>query len=393
MQRLAVFMDGTWNDAEDKTNVWQLSQLVAPRGADGAVQRSKYITGVGTNWRERITGGAVGRGLSNNVIEAYTWLAQHYDWDSPQPDQIYLFGFSRGAYTARSVAGLIATCGLTRPGAPFDVNWLYERYRERKNRARPIWQLEYARDVLKEKLGDDEAKLLDHSKRIDIHMIGVWDTVGALGIPWTGMPLIGKQAFYFHNPNLSAIHKHAFQALAIDEHRGAYKPTLWTVFVPEAKPGEVEGVPKMPDELRCEQRWFAGAHANVGGGYRNDSLPQEPLAWLQQKATGLGLAFTQTVTVDSTALTAKARDSYAEFMWGAYRLVKFGVRYYRPIGIDRNRVKGGWSYPVNEWIDGSVFERCRRDSEYAGKNLREWQVRRGGPALEAFVGAQRARGA
>jgi len=392
MQRLAVFMDGTWNDAEDQTNVWRLSQLVAASGTESAPQRSKYIAGVGTNWHERITGGAVGRGLSNNVIEAYTWLAQHYDWDSPQPDEIYLFGFSRGAYTARSVAGLIAVCGLMRPGAPFDVNWLYERYRARKNRATPIYRLEFFKRTGERALTTDEETLLAHSRRVDIHMIGVWDTVGALGVPWTGMPLIGKQSFYFHNPNLSVIHKHAFQALAIDEHRGAYKPTLWTVFVPEARPGEVEGIPKLPEDGRCEQRWFAGAHSNVGGGYRNDALPQAPLAWLQQKATDLGLAFTQAVTVDPSAMTAKPRDSFGEFMWGVYRVVKLGARYYRPIGIERNRVKGGWSYPVNEWIDGSVFERCRRDPDYAGKNLREWQARRGGPALEAIVGAQRARG-
>ena len=390
MQRLAVFLDGTWNDEADKTNVWRLSQCVAPMSLDGAVQRHHYVAGVGTKWHERITGGAVGQGLSSNVIEAYTWLAKHYDWASAEPDQIYLFGFSRGAYTARSVAGLIAVCGLIKPGAPFTVEWLYERYRERKNRAEPIYKLEYIRDTGQRALTEDEEKVLKYSKRVDIHMIGVWDTVGALGIPWTGMPLVGKQAFYFHNPNLSKIHRHAFQAMAIDEHRGPYHPTLWTLFAPAEESGEPKEVPEMPPLERCEQRWFAGAHSNVGGGYKGDSLPSAPLGWMQQRATSLGLAFTETFAPDPAALNVEPVDSYAKFMWGVYRLVNLGNRYYRPIGIRRKKVKGGWSYPVNETIDASVFDRCRADPKYAKENLLEWQRRRGGPRLEQITGVQRA---
>jgi uncharacterized protein (DUF2235 family) len=386
MKRLALFMDGTWNDEADRTNVLRLFELSASHGAGGAQQRAKYIPGVGTKWHERITGGAVGRGLSDNVLEAYRWLHKHYDWESPEPDQIFLFGFSRGAYTARSVAGLIATCGLMRPGAPFDVQWLYQRYRDRKQQAEPIYRLEYFRQSGERKLTPDEERLLEHSRRVDIHMIGVWDTVGALGIPWTGMPLIGKRAFYFHNPNLSVINKHAFQALAIDEHRQPYKPTLWTVFQPKAKSGS----PAIPGLERCEQRWFAGAHSNVGGGYQNDTFPEEPLAWMQSKAASLGLGFSSQVVPSAGAYSIKPVDSYAKFMGGAYRLATFGARYYRPIGIEKNPVKGGWSYPVNEWIDGSVFERCRRDPEYRPPNLLEWQRRRGLPAVEQIVGEQRA---
>lgn len=386
MQQLAVFMDGTWNDEADRTNVLRLFECVATSGAGGLPQRAKYVPGVGTKWHERITGGAVGRGLSENVLEAYRWIAKHYDWNSPEPDRIFLFGFSRGAYTARSVAGLIATCGLMRPGAPFDVQWLYQRYRDRKQQAEPIYRLEYFRQSGERKLTPDEERLLGHSRRVDIHMIGVWDTVGALGIPWTGMPLIGKRAFYFHNPNLSVIHKHAFQALAIDEHRQPYKPTLWTVFQPKAK----DGAPEIPPLERCEQRWFAGAHSNVGDGYKNDPLPEAPLAWLQHKAAALGLGFASIVTPNPAAYATKPVDSYAEFMGGAFRMVTFGRRFYRPIGLERKQVKGGTSYPINEWIDASVFERCRRDPAYRPPNLLEWQRRRGLPAVEQIVGEQRA---
>jgi uncharacterized protein (DUF2235 family) len=387
MQRLAVFLDGTWNDAASKTNVSALHGLVATTGTDGAAQSSTYIPGVGTKWYQRITGGAVGEGLSQNVIDAYKWLQQRYNWDANPEDQIFIFGFSRGAYTARSLAGLIATCGLAHIDAPFSVHWLYERYRNRKDTAVPIWKLEYLRTTGERPLTGDEQLLLAHSKRVDIHMIGVWDTVGALGIPWTGMPLIGKQAFYFHNPNLSVIHKHAFQALAIDEQRGAFKPTLWTTFVPDPPPGQPPSIAAAVPLERCEQRWFVGAHSDVGGG-SGSTLPQRPLQWLQEKAQALGLGFSQTVTVSADALHAKPEDSYAKFMFGVYRVLKLGMRFYRPIGINHNPVKGGQSYPVNETLDASVFDYCRANPDYKSKNLAEWQQKRGGETLDQCQGVQ-----
>lgn len=309
MQRLAVFLDGTWNDEVSETNVSRLHALVATTGADGVAQHTSYIPGVGTKWYQKITGGAVGRGLSQNVIEAYKWLVEHYDWTAEPKDEIYIFGFSRGAYTARSLAGLIATCGLIRKDAPLTVHTLYERYRNRKDKATPIWQLEFIRRENKRPLTADEEQLLKYSTRVDIHMIGVWDTVGALGIPWTGMPLVGKQEFYFHNPNLSVIHKHAFQALAIDEHRGAFKPTLWTTFVQDPKPGQSALTPQSVPMDRCEQRWFVGAHADVGGGTPGP-LPDRPLQWMQEKAQGLGLTFKAAATVSPDSLRAKPSDSY-----------------------------------------------------------------------------------
>ena len=371
MKRLAVFTDGTWNDEEDRTNVHTLHEWVAPTSADGTIQLKKYVRGVGTKPMQKLLGGAVGEGLSSNGREGYQWLRDHYT----DGDQIFLFGFSRGAYTARSIAGLIATCGLVRRNAPISVEWIYERYRDRKNKAIPIWKLEHIRATNERELTAGELSLLDHSRRVDIHMIGVWDTVGALGIPWTGMPLFGKQEFFFHNPNLSVIHKHAYQALAIDEHRGAYKPTLWTQFVPAERSNATISEPSLPDVSRCEQRWFAGAHSNVGGGYKEDLMCLRPLAWLQGQAERLGLAFTQTVAANTQHLGCKPVDSYGKFMFGVYRVIRLGRRFFRPIGVRRNKVKGGWSYPINESIDESVFDRCRGDSKYARDNLNEWATR------------------
>src|SRR4051812_43293723 len=119
-KRLAIFLDGTWNAVGDNTNVWRLKSLCAPRPSDGVVQLVYYDIGV-----NGFIGGAFGKGLNENVTEAYEWLIDTY---SPG-DEIFIFGFSRGAYTARSLAGLIAKHGLLKAGAPLGVRQLYERYK------------------------------------------------------------------------------------------------------------------------------------------------------------------------------------------------------------------------------------------------------------------------
>jgi uncharacterized protein (DUF2235 family) len=121
VKRLSIFLDGTWNDPGTETNVSKLHSLVAAQGLDGADQKSYYDPGVGTKPLEKVLGGAVGLGLSLNVRQAYGWLLEHY----VDNDEVYIFGFSRGAYTARSLGGLIAGCGLAKAGAPFDIDYLY----------------------------------------------------------------------------------------------------------------------------------------------------------------------------------------------------------------------------------------------------------------------------
>jgi uncharacterized protein (DUF2235 family) len=373
MKRLAIFLDGTWNDEGSRTNVDSVFKAVAQRDLQGNAQLAYYDAGVGTGRFDKIRGGALGEGLSQNVQEAYGWLLKNYADD----DKVYIFGFSRGAYTARSLGGLIAACGLAKSGAPFNIEYLYERYQRRKDSADPIYVLAHIRDVSKKRaLTQEELTLLDHSRRIPIHMMGVWDTVGALGVPWTGMPIIGRDKYYFHNPNLSKIYENAFQALAVDEHRKAYKPTLWTLFKPENADGSVPTRPEMPDIRTVEQRWFIGAHADVGGGYPNDPLALPPRAWLQSKAQNLGLNFGQPVQLAGTEHQTKPTDSYAKFLGGVYRLLKAWKRFYRPIGAAPRKVKGGWSFPVNETIDASVFDRVRFSKEYRPPNLEDWAARK-----------------
>lgn len=378
MKRLALFLDGTWNDPESSTNVRRMYDVVAKSGNDGIEQRAEYLRGVGTSWYNKLRGGIVGQGLSDNALAGYLWLVENYD----DGDEIYLFGFSRGAYTARSVAGVIIKCGLVRRGVALTPAAVYERYREGKSQ-RPLYQLEYLASLPEDKrkaedrFDAQDTTLLAESRRVPIHCVAVWDTVGALGIPWTAAPFVGRSKFFFHNPNLSMLIRHAYHAMAVDEHRAPYRPTLWTRFTP-TQPDPPQGTPSIEGEQTVEQRWFCGAHANVGGGYGDkDLLAARPLAWLQQNAAAAGLAFTSRFQPHPDEIRCQPRDSFAEFIGGIYRVLRFNVRHYRPIGASPRQVKGGWSTPINEVIDSSVFERYRADPSYRPANLEAWAAKRG----------------
>ena len=358
-KRLVLVLDGTWNKLDDNTNVWRLGQLVAPQGDDGLQQCVYYSRGVGTAFGEQIVGGSLGYGLSREVVAAYHWLMGNYD----PGDEIFLFGFSRGAFTARSLAGIIKRCGLLWPGSPLSVNELYRRYRLGGD-ATPIYDL-YGRG----ELDIEEERVRRHSRRVYITMIGVWDTVGALGVPFGNMPGLSRRRFRFHDTNLSVIFRNAFHALAIDEHRAAFEPTLWTRFIRD--------VPDRPGRRRMpltnvEQRWFVGAHANVGGGIAGDDMSQLPLAWLMEKARGLGLTYRGELRLKGHEHLGPIHDSFAGFLFGFYALAKLGRRFHRPIAAPPEPAKGGVAVTVNETIDGGVFDRWRADTGYRPPNIIRW---------------------
>jgi uncharacterized protein (DUF2235 family) len=185
MKRLAVFTDGTWNDPEDNTNVNDLYQLVSHADPVGVEQRRYYHAGVGVSWSTRLRGGAFGLGLSDNVLDAYRWLVQNYDAD----DEIYLFGFSRGAYTARSVAGVIVKCGLVRRDAPgaLTPDVIYARYRLGK-KVVGLYDLTANRLPAGYQLSADDRELLEHSHRVPIKFVGVWGHRGRAGYSLDGCP-------------------------------------------------------------------------------------------------------------------------------------------------------------------------------------------------------------
>lgn len=269
MARLVVCCDGTWSTPWQgrRTNVVRLYDAVLPRGPDRVRQHAHYVEGVGTRPWERLLGGVFGLGLSANVTEAYRFLAERFE----PGDDVHLVGFSRGAYTARSTAGLIRNAGLLRRE---HLDRLDEAYALYRGRTRP----------------DDAAAVRfrerwSHETRI--RFVGVWDTVGALGVP-RAVPGLGwlNRRWQFHDTTLSSSVDVAAQALAIDERRPPFAPTLW---VNEPAPGQ-----------RVAQVWFAGSHADVGGGHQEHGLADVALVWLAEQATSAGLA------LDPTRLTPPA---------------------------------------------------------------------------------------
>jgi len=252
MTRLIVCCDGTWNtpdesthDTASPTNVAKLARAVAT----GGDQVLYYETGVGTTPDDHLLGGAFGLGLSQNIRNAYQFLAQSY----APGDALFLFGFSRGAYTARSLAGLVHNCGILRPEHADRVDEAFALYRDRTSRTRPS---SLTSQIFREMYAQDSD---------EVAFIGVWDTVGALGIP-AGVP--GWREIVRRI-------KSAYHALAIDEQRLPFQPTLWT------------GTPA-PDQT-VEQVWFAGVHTEVGGGSGDASLSDIALLWIVQQAIEHGL--------------------------------------------------------------------------------------------------------
>lgn len=360
-KRLVVYLDGTWNSVDSNTNVWRMRALTADKSQDGRSQLVYY--GVGVNG---FSGGVFGQGLDDNIRLAYEWLIENYT----EGDEIFIFGFSRGAFTARSLAGLVAINGILKAGSPIGTSELFKRYK--KGDEESIWQLqEVERSGGGSKLTTQEQWLLKYSQPANVKMIGVWDTVGSLGLSTGKIPGISRSSFDYLQTGLRIHILNGYHALAIDEHRDDFAPTLWDVH----RSNDEKAVFATPRKLASvEQRWFVGAHANVGGGYETDLLAQAPLRWIITKAQSLGLKFRSEVDLDGDALKAPTVDSYALFGRGFYRMVSSPL--YRLIGQDPEVRPDGRHINVNETIDATVFDRWRADPAYRPRNLMEWAERK-----------------
>jgi uncharacterized protein (DUF2235 family) len=359
-KRIALFLDGTWNTVDDDTNVWRLKSLCA----SDADQVCYYSQGVGTTSGTRLIGGMFGYGLDDEVICAYQWLVQNFI----PGDRIFIFGFSRGAFTARSLSGFISKCGLLKPGAPVSLKQLYARYRMGST----VHTIRELKNVPDASLSLEDRWLKEYSMPIPIWFQGVWDTVGALGVPFGNFPTISRSQYAFLETDLRINNDRAFHALAIDEHRQTFAPTLWSKTVVKG----ADTYPPRPLE-EVEQRWFVGAHADVGGGYANDLLAQIPLQWLMQKAQLHGLVCKDTVNIDGDESQAPVHDSFGEMLGGFYKFCKLGRPYYRPIGAAPLQIGDATTTMINETIDSTVFDRWRNNSAYRPENLVAWAQRRG----------------
>jgi hypothetical protein len=275
MRHLVVCCDGTWNTPEQEavSNANRLYNALVAEPEEGPAQRAYYHPGVGTaggmvDW---LRGGIIGTGLSRNVMHAYQWLTRNYR----RGDVVSLFGFSRGAYTVRSLAGMISACGLLdtsrldEPRSWRQVEHVYYRRYQPNRTAEPRW-----REGLR--FTFDPAR----PGEIPVRFIGVWETVGSLGIPdyfgWLNL-IDPIRRHEFHDVRLNPRIRHARHAVALDETRGPFTPTLWS----GPAPGQ-----------DLKQLWFPGSHLDVGGCYPQRGLGDGPLLWMMEQARdAVGLVF------------------------------------------------------------------------------------------------------
>ncbi len=320
-KRIAYCADGTWDSSTSQTNVYKLFKSLIVSGN----QIPLYDDGVGADGLAiiKLVGGAFGTGLWNKVKEGYTKIAHVYEQD----DEVFIFGFSRGAFTARSLAGMIAACGLPTQNFTDDmVNTAFDAYRDKVNRQEKLKKLANCNMYC--------AK---------IRMVGVWDTVGSLGIP-SAIGGVDPIAYGFLDTSLHPDVLNAYQALAIDEMRAQFPPTLWTG---QAAPGQT-----------LEQVWFCGVHSDVGGGEPvgapgSTALSDLTLSWMMTKASALGLQIDPTVQAQYSI----PRDP-------EYALDELHTSWHVWCGFPKKR-----SIPNNATLANSVLIRAQHDSSWRPANL------------------------
>jgi len=296
MKRLVFCFDGTWNrlDSECPTNVVITAESTLPLAADNTAQLIYYDEGVGTGKWDRIRGGMFGAGLVQNLADAYRFLI----FNHTPGDEIYVFGFSRGAYTARSFVGLLSNCGILRRRDAARVKESVERYKSRDTSSTYLDKMmEFRRECsphLCVSQQEDEwraSKVPGYSvgqlPRLAVRYLGVWDTVGALGIPksFSWLNLTSKK-HQFHDTSLSGFVQSARHAVAIDERRNDFAPTLWENL--EAL-NKREGKPDEAYDAPYQQKWFPGTHSSVGGGGERRGLSDHALDWVLDGARHMGL--------------------------------------------------------------------------------------------------------
>lgn len=262
MKRLICCVDGTWNndlDATCETNVLKIFRAVPKRDEAGIAQLTCYIRGIASaeNQKAKFLRGAVGAEVSDRIAEAYRFLQANYD----AGDEVYLFGFSRGAFIVRSLASLIALAGIARSASPFQFEDAWRLYRQKEERCDAA-KLQYVRS-----LGHFPAP---------ITCLGVWDTVGNIGNPILEKSFIDRR-LAFHDMRLHGNVGVALHALSLDELRGPFSPTLFTRKAAE-QPHTGQHV---------EQTWFAGSHADVGGGWPVTELSDIALLWMAERVQAL----------------------------------------------------------------------------------------------------------
>ena len=361
-KNIVLCSDGTGNSTiKDRgTNVYKLYEAV-----DLVIQQGEtpqvvfYDDGVGTGSLKtlRALGGAFGFGFTRNIRDLYSYLCRCYE----PGDSIYLFGFSRGAYTVRALGGMIANCGI------LNANTLPEdAFREAVSEAYDVYRLRYRPDRSQ---ADATKRAEEFRRRRGVHQpgdpvritfIGVWDTVGAVGLPddvwlkkflWI---LSGFRIPWFKHYHLGQIVDRACHALSVDDQRQTFAPVLWDR---RRTPDDPTPVP----DSRLDQVWFAGVHSNVGGGYVKEGMSLEALDWMMRQARASGLRFS--ALADQACRERKnVHDKLYDSRSG------LGTFYrYLPRDVKEISTKFGIDHPR---VHASVFDRIgMRTGGYAPGNI------------------------
>ena len=342
-KRIVICADGTWNDPEDEhpTNVMQVARAIRSEDDNGVQQVVFYDWGVGS-YHNRLLGGALGIGLPKNIQDCYRFVVHNYD----AGDELFLFGFSRGAYTVRALAGVLNKCGVLPRCQAKQIPCAYRFYKRRRFKPRSPeaerWRL--ARGV---------------ARRGKVHFVGVWDTVGALGIPESVRAFVDRRDPFFDAEPGSCVLA-ARHAVAIDERRKDFSPTLWTE----------------KEKVDVKQVWFAGVHSDVGGGGgpKNKRLLSDlTLAWMAKEAECYGLALEPHLDRDVSKLdTADRHRSYRH----AWRLLGKKVREVPESALVHESVKSR-----HDALKDEKKERDRYDPE----GLEAWLDKNGGWNSNKFV--------
>jgi uncharacterized protein (DUF2235 family) len=298
MKRIVICADGTWNRPERigqndcATHVLRFARGIAPHDANGVKQVVFYDWGIGS-YHDKLSGGGFGEGLEKNVMDGYRFLVHNYD----PGDEIYLFGFSRGAYTIRSLCGMLNNCSILRGELGGLVEEAFDLYKTKKYSPSCAHSYEWRENYAVQ-------------QEVKIKFVGAWDTVGALGLPITIFGLI-KNKHLFYDRKLGSNMTVVRHALALDELRDDFKPTMW-----DPKPG-----------VDLKQVWFAGVHADIGGGYRPDSnatlLADIPLMWMLREAEQHDLTFEPYMKSIQLNPCAKQHNEYK----GMFKLLGAFKRY------------------------------------------------------------------
>lgn len=260
-KNILVFSDGTGQQGgkNPDTNVYKLFRMVENRTER---QIAFYDKGLGSNWAGNLAGNASGWGISKNILECYQFIFENYN----AGDDIFLFGFSRGATTVRSLTGFIHMFGMLPKSRPELIKKAYNIYQINNQEVR-------------EKKAQDFVRRF-HNMWCRVKFVGVWDTVAALGLPIKTISFIlDKIPLFkhkFHSLSLSESVMHARHALAIDDERETFHPTIWEKNLTK------------PDQT-LKQVWFLGSHTDVGGGYDEQSLADITLIWMAMEAVEKGL--------------------------------------------------------------------------------------------------------